>query len=121
MKKSKLWLFTFLGIFLSLVVVGASVAPFLMNAIRDTYIGMQTDVNKRQAQSMARILKNLLESGEPQALVIAKFQTALVGSEIDRGYMCLVDVASGRFLCHPNSKVIGQSVSSMNISFIKAG
>lgn len=120
-KKSNLYLFTFLGIFLSLFLVGASVAPFLMDSIRTAYITMQTDVNKRQAESMARILQNLLGSGESEEAVLQKFQAALAGSEVDRGYLCLIDEGSGKFLCHPNQGVVGQLVSAMNIRFTRVG
>lgn len=119
--KSNLYLFTFLGIFLSLILVGSIAAPFLMRIIRTTYINLQSDVNMRQAQGMTRILGNLLKAGEKKKDVIARFQAALEGTETDRGYLCMVDEKTVNFLCHPNRKVVGMSVKATGIRFTPRG
>ena len=59
-KKSNLYLFTFLGIFFSLVIVGAAIAPFFLKTIRSTYLVMNMEVNQHQAKLVAQILSHVL-------------------------------------------------------------
>ena len=119
--RSNLYLYTFAGIFLSLILVGALAAPFLMRTIRTTYIDLQSDVNMRQAQGMTRILGNLLKAGEKKKDVIARFQAALAGTDTDRGYLCMINEKTVNFLCHPNKNVVGKPVRAFGIRFTPRG
>lgn len=117
MKNSRLYLFTFIGILLSLVLAGALAAPIIMNYVRKTYVTLQIDVNMRQADNMARILRNLLDQGESPEMVIDNLQASVEGSEVDRGYLCMIDKGDGQLLCHPDPGMIGQSIAPMGQTF----
>ena len=110
-ERSKLFVYTFLAVFLSIVVVGAVVVPILFNTLERNYYGVQADVNSRQAKSMARFIRNRLEQGINQETVIREFQAAIVGTELDKGYVCLVDQVSSDYLCHPMTTAVGMSIS----------
>jgi len=121
MKRSRLYLYTFVGILLSMVVVGLFAIPVVMQQVRAAYIAVQTDVNQRQAEGMARVLGNLIAAGQDPATVIQTLQTSVEGSEVDRGYLCMLESADGNLLCHPNPQMVGMGVGPMGMTFSPKG
>ncbi|KTD32007.1 adenylate/guanylate cyclase domain-containing protein [Legionella israelensis] len=117
-KKSNLYIFTFLGIFSSLILVGAILSPLLLDKIRTTYLTLNMDVNQRQAEIIGKILSNLLQEGQDKKKIIAAFQASLARTEMDRGYLCLVNQESGVFLAHPLKKLIGYKVNQLKIDYL---
>ena len=113
-QKSRLFVYTFLAVFLSIVLVGAIVVPILLNSLQQNYFSLQADVNFRQAKSMAQFIINRLEQGTPREEVLEEFQSAISGTQIDKGYVCLVDQNSSDYLCHPMTAAVGMSVSLKN-------
>ncbi|KTD65253.1 adenylate/guanylate cyclase domain-containing protein [Legionella spiritensis] len=111
-KRSNLYLFTFLSIFFTLFIVGAVLSPLFLDKIRSTYLAMNEDVNRRQAKIISDIIASLLERGENQKAIISAVQSSLAHTEMDRGYLCLVDEKSGLFVAHPIKKYIGKKSSS---------
>ncbi|HHF7345527.1 TPA: adenylate/guanylate cyclase domain-containing protein [Legionella feeleii] len=120
-QKSNLYLFTFLGIFFSLFLVGTLLSPLLLNMIRSTYLTMSMDVNRRQAQVVAQMISHLLTDGEPKKNIISALQASLAKTEMDRGYLCLIDENTGVFLAHPIKKFVGQNVHQFNTNFLSLG
>lgn len=117
MKTSRLYLFTFLGIFLSLLLAGVVTAPLLMDYLRQTYVRLQIDVNKRQAAQTARILEDLLARGESPKDVTSWLQASVQGTQLDRGYLCMIDRATVSLLCHPDPNLVGQPLAPMGQQF----
>jgi adenylate cyclase len=112
MKKSRLPIYTFLAVFLSIAIVGVFVVPFLLNTLRHIYLELQADVNYRQARSMAQFIQKQLDDGQPESKVIEDFQASIAGMQFDRGYVCVVDQESINYLCHPMVQVLGTSVAN---------
>jgi adenylate cyclase len=112
MKKSRLPLYTFLAVFLSITIVGAFVVPFLLNTLRHIYLELQADVNYRQAKSMAQFIQKQLDDGRPESEILEDFQASIAGTQFDRGYVCVVDQASTDYLCHPMIQALGTSVAN---------
>lgn len=121
MKRSRLYLYTFGGILLSMVVVGLFAIPVVMQQVRAAYIAVQTDVNQRQAEGMARVLGNLISSGQDPEVVIQTLQTSVEGSEVDRGFLCMIESADGKLLCHPDSQMVGEDVGPLGMTFSPKG
>lgn len=111
MQRSRLFVYTFLAVFVSILLVGIVVVPLLFNTLQLNYYSLQSDVNSRQAKSMAQFISNRLEQGVSEEAVIRQFQAAIVGTELDKGYVCLVDQSTSDYLCHPMAAAIGMSVS----------
>ena len=59
---------------------------------------------------MAQFIRNRLEQGTPKEEVLKEFQAAIAGTQIDKGYVCLVDQISSDYLCHPMTAAVGMSV-----------
>ncbi len=116
-KKSNLYLFTFLGIFFSLVIVGAAIAPFFLKTIRSTYLVMNMEVNQHQAKLVAQILSHVLTAGESESTVVAAFQSSIYTTDINRTYLCLVDDQSKIFLAHPLKQLVGKSAEQYMFNF----
>ena len=116
-KKTSLPVFTFLAVFLAMVLVGVAVFPFLMDALQKHYFELQADINARQARTMAQFVKNRLEQGADKETVLQEFQASIAGTQADRGYVCLVDQESSNYLCHPMTNVLGMSVRMKNAFF----
>ncbi len=117
--KSRLPIYTFLTVFLSMVVAGVVLVPFLMNILLENYYRIQADVNQRQAKSMAQFIQARLEHGTDQQTVLEEFQAAITGSQMDLGYVCIVDQTSADYLSHPMQSALGMSVAVKNAFFDK--
>lgn len=120
-QKSNLYLFTFLGIFFSLFLVGTLLSPLLLNMIRSTYLNMSIDANRRQAQVIAQMISHLLTEGEAKKNIISALQASLAKTEMDRGYLCVIDENTGVFLAHPIKKLVGENVHQFNVNFLLPG
>ena len=88
--------------------------PVILNSLQQNYFSLQADVNFRQAKSMAQFITNRLEQGTAKEEVLKEFQAAIAGTQIDKGYVCLVDQNSSDYLCHPMTAAVGMSVSLKN-------
>ena len=90
------------------------VVPVLLNTLQKNYYELQADVNFRQARSMAQFIRNRLEQGTDKVEVLQEFQAAISGTQVDKGYVCLVDQKSSDYLCHPMTAAVGMSVALKN-------
>ena len=112
MVKSRLPLYTFIAVFVSITLVGLIVVPVLLNILLDNYLRLQSDVNYRQAKSMAQFIQKQLKDGRSPEDIISDFQASIEGTQFDRGYVCVVDQKSTNYLSHPMAMVLGMSVSN---------
>ncbi len=113
-KKSKLPIYTFIAVFAAMVLVGSVVVPLLLDVIQTNYYRIQADINQRQAKSMAQFLTNRLDQGADEATVIEEFQASIAGTEMDLGYVCLVDQGDAQYISHPMATAVGMNVSLKN-------
>ncbi len=114
--KSKLLLFTVLSVLLaSTVVMGISI-PLLLNYVENTYIKVQLEANKNQSTILAKFLEENLKQGADEDMLLDKFQDAIVGSQSERGFVCIIDT-NGKFINHPDASIIGMNIQVMNINY----
>ncbi len=107
MKQSKLYLITFVGVIFSVLLFGYFGVTVALNYMQKKYINIQLDVNKRQAEGMAKILQSRLEQGVSKENVIRDFQTAIEGTHADKGFMCMYGNDSMKLVCHPDKNMVG--------------
>lgn len=112
MVKSRLPLYTFIAVFISITLVGLIVVPVLLNILLDNYLRLQSDVNYRQAKSMAQFIQKQLKDGRKPKDIISDFQASIEGTQFDRGYVCVVDQKSTNYLSHPMAMALGMSVAN---------
>ena len=107
MKRTNLPIFTFIAVFVSILIVGAIIMPYFMETLKKTYLTLQADVNRRQAKYMSQFIKARIDQGVPLDQVAAEIQTGLTGMQFDRGYVCVVDQEDGNYVCHPMAQAVG--------------
>lgn len=103
-------LYTFIAVNTAVFVVGAIIAPSFLGYLQATYYRLQSDVNRRHARAMTQFVTHRLESGASPDQVVREFQAAIEGTQIDRGYVCLIRQPDVRYLCHPDPDALGMSV-----------
>lgn len=114
--KSKLTLLTILSVMLANTLVMFLTFPVLLNYIENTYIQIQLDSNKSQSEVLAKFLDESLKKGINQQDLLEKFQDAIVGSQSEKGFVCIIDT-SGVFINHPDKSIVGQNVKHLNIHY----
>lgn len=117
MKNRKLNTLTFLSISLTIIVLGFIGVNYSVKKIRQKYMKIQVESNHRTANTIAKLFEEKLAKGTAQEELIESFQTAIEGSYIDEGYLCMFDQADGKLLCHPDTNAIGMTMNSENFQF----
>ncbi len=112
MTKIKLYIITFLGVGLTIAGVGYFGMNVALEFMQKKYIELQLDVNKRQAETMAKILEMQLSSGSTEDAVREKFQKAILDSQVDKGFLCMFDKNTAALACHPDEKFVGAKLDS---------
>lgn len=111
-KKLRLYLYTFLGVGLTIFLIGYFGISLSLKYIQNHYIQLQIDVNKRQAERMARFIKSEIRRGVPLDSIRDEFQSSIVGTEYDKGFLCMYDTKKKQLVCHPDEKVLGVSFTN---------
>ncbi len=110
MKKKYLkYLYTFIGVALSVFITGFWGVSFSLRLIQEKYLEIQLNANKRHAESMARILEEEIERGAQIDNVLKRFQTSIQGTSTEEGFLCMFDI-NGINVCHPDSNFIGMNI-----------
>ncbi|MFK7845845.1 MAG: PP2C family protein-serine/threonine phosphatase [Rhodothermales bacterium] len=113
MNRSKVTFFTFLAVFGAIFLIGAVVAPFALQYAEGIYLEVQSEVNERHASAMANFVRNRLKAGVDPEEVIKEFQEATAGTELDNGYVCLINQEGVLYLSHPLPEFTGMPVKPM--------
>lgn len=108
--KKRLYIITFLAVAAVIHIVGFVGMELALKYWQKQYIKIQLDVNKSHAERTALFLTNELKSGLSQEAVIKKFQETLIGTDIEKGYLCMFDQKDAQLLCHPNTKMVGMKI-----------
>lgn len=113
MNRSKVTFFTFLAVFGAIFLIGAALAPFALQYAEEIYLEVQSEVNERHANAMANFVRNRLKAGVDPETVIREFQEATAGTELDNGYVCLINQEGVLYLSHPLPEFMGMPVKPM--------
>ena len=113
-QKSRLPIYTFISVFLAILFVGGVSVPLFLDVMQEKYYKLQAEVNSRQAIAMAQFIQKRLDVGTDNSDLLAEFQAAIRGQEVDRGYVCIIDQKTGQYLSHPMVSSLGMLVSSKN-------
>lgn len=104
------YIFTFLGVGLTIFIVGFIGINLSLRFIEQNYVKIQVDVNQRHAKSMAKLLENEIKMGIPMDTIRARFQKSIEGTEHDKGFLCMFNTNNASLACHPNPKLIGMEM-----------
>ncbi|MBN2892977.1 MAG: SpoIIE family protein phosphatase [Bacteroidales bacterium] len=109
-KKKTLLILTFFGVLISVFIAGFIAMIFALDHFENTYIELQLETSKRQAENMAHYLEYEIESGVPQDVVLERLQNSIMGTDVEKGFLCMFDKTDVHLVCHPNQQMIGMQL-----------
>ncbi len=111
MRKDRLYLSTFLAITFIFLVISSVAVRYFVNFSVDRILETHLEFSKREAQEVASLLSTQLRNGIAKDTVIVTFQESIENTNQTTGFVSMFDW-SGRFICHPDVKVVGQNIST---------
>ena len=117
MKRALLPFYTFAAIFLAIVFVGVVAVPVVLSFVEKQYLELQSDINQRQAEALARFVEFRLAQSIPQEQVLSELNGMLSHADTDRGFSCVISRDTRRFISHPIAAIVGKPVASMGVEF----
>ncbi len=118
MRKDKLYFLTFLSITVIYAVIASVALHYSIKASTQQLLELHLDFSKRETQTMAMLIGHQLSHNREKDSVINQVQQSLQGTDLEMGYVSVFDW-SGKVVCHPDIKKVGQPASS-NKSFVSS-
>lgn len=116
MRKSNLYIFTFLSIFFSFLGVALLLFPVFQKQVRNTYMQLNLEASAEQTHLIGTFINRLQAQGIKQEKIIKTLQEAITDTANNRTYVCLFDDKSMTFLAHPNAGFIGRTLPNLKYS-----
>ena len=108
--KTKLYIITFIGVAAVIIIFGYIGLNLSLGYMQDKYIELQLDVNKRQAENMAKLLEYQLNAGISKDSVRQNLQNAIAGTNSEKGFLCMFDKGEAKLICHPKKEMLGMKL-----------
>lgn len=118
MRKDRLYLLTFLSLSLVFLVISGIAIRYFVNEAAENILDTQLESSKREAKQVAILIGHQLKSGISKEETIKNTQASIENSNLDAGFISVFDW-SGKIVCHPDVKLLGQPISSKK-SFISS-
>ncbi len=118
MRKDRLYLLTFLSLSLVFLVISGIAIRYFVNEAAENILDTQLESSKREAKQVAILIGHQLKSGISKEETIKNIQASIENSNLDAGFISVFDW-SGKIVCHPDVKLLGQPISSKK-SFISS-
>ncbi len=118
MRKDRLYLLTFLSLSLVFLVISGIAIRYFVNEAAENILDTQLESSKREAKQVAILIGHQLKSGISKEETITNTQASIENSNLDAGFISVFDW-SGKIVCHPDVKLLGQPISSKK-SFISS-
>lgn len=118
MRKDKLYLLTFLSLSIIFLIISGVAIRYFVNAAAEKVLETQLEFSKREAKQVALLVGSQLEHGIPKEKTIANTQNSIESSNTNAGFVSVFDW-SGKVVCHPDIKQLGQNISSKK-SFVSS-
>jgi serine phosphatase RsbU (regulator of sigma subunit) len=108
--KTRLYLLTFIFVAIVIIVFGYVGMTLSLDYMQKKYVELQLDINMRQAENMAAFLENQIKNGSSQREVRENLQQALIGTDADKGFLCMFDKYDAELICHPDESMLGMKI-----------
>ncbi|MDT7828640.1 LytTR family transcriptional regulator DNA-binding domain-containing protein [Pricia sp. S334] len=118
MRKDKLYFLTFISVTIIYVVVALIAIRFALRSSSLELVTTQLEIGKKEARSMAILVGHELSGGVVKDSVISHFQASIDHTDQESIFISILDW-SGRIVCHPDVKQVGQKIGS-NESFVSS-
>ncbi|HEY9049797.1 MAG TPA: LytTR family transcriptional regulator, partial [Ohtaekwangia sp.] len=113
MRKDHLYLLTFSGISIIVVIINIVSLSRLIKISTEELLRTELEASKREANEVSRMLEVQLKRGIPTHEIAAGLQRSIENTNTETGFICMYDT-SGVEICNPNPKKIGMKVTSRN-------
>lgn len=118
MRKDKLYFLTFLSITVIYIAIASVALHNLVKASTNELLATHLEFSKKEAKTFATLVSLQLANGIKKDSVINYIQTSLKGTDFEMGFLSMYDW-SGRVVCHPDIKNVGQPASATE-SFVSS-
>jgi len=109
-EKTRLLLLTFFGVLLSVFIAGFVALNFALAHLEQTYIELQLESSKRQAENMVAFIESKITNGVSQDSILTRLQSSILGTDVEKVFLCMFDKNNAHLVCHPNTDMIGMKV-----------
>ena len=116
MSKTKLYIYTLLGISLLVAIIGFGSFKYAYKSAKDHLWNSKMESGERECREIGKLLGQELESGIPSQEVIEHLQRSIVNTDTQSEFLCMYN-KKGVQLCHPNTALIGQKIYPDNSNF----
>lgn len=113
MRKDRLYLFTLAGITLAVVCINIVSINLLIKTSTEQLLKTQLQSSKREAYEISKILETQLSNGISKDEVASGLQRSIENTSMETGFICMYNT-SGIEICNPDTKKIGQKITSKN-------
>ncbi len=111
MRKDKLYFLTFLSVALIYLVVAVVAIAYLLKGTTIELIGSQLEFGKKEAKTFAALVGYNLQNDTQKDTVVVQVQEGLRDTHQNNVFLSIIDW-SGKIICHPEIKKVGQSIGS---------
>ena len=118
MRKDRLYLLTFLSLSSIFLIISSIANSYFVEEAVEEVLTTQLEFSKREAKQMAILIGSQLENGVSTEVTINNVQESIENSNLDAGFVSVFDW-SGKIVCHPDIKQVGQNASSKK-SFVSS-
>lgn len=118
MRKDKLYFLTFLSITIIYAAIASVALHYLVRSSTQQLLESHLSLSKKETRILASLISGQLSSSVSKDSVVNNLQASLKGTELEMGFLSVFDW-SGKVICHPDIKKVGQPASS-NTSFVSS-
>lgn len=118
MRKDKLYFLTFLSVTVAFILLAIIATRYLVKDMTIELISTQMEFGKKETRSLATLIGYHLQDKTEKDSVMTQVQEALNNTEQHQGFISVIDW-SGRIICHPDIKKVGQKIASES-SFVSS-
>ncbi|WP_373518434.1 LytR/AlgR family response regulator transcription factor [Pricia sp.] len=118
MRKDKLYFLTFISVTIIFLIVALIAIRFALKSSAIELVTTALEIGKKEARSMATLVGHELNEGVVKDSVIDHFQTSIRNTDQEQLFISILDW-SGRIVCHPDVKQVGQKMGS-STSFVSS-
>lgn len=118
MRKDKLYFLTFISVTIIYLIVAVIAIRFALKSSAIELVTTELEIGKKEARSMATLVGHELNHGVVKDSVINHLQTSIRNTDQEQLFISILDW-SGRIVCHPDVKQVGQKMGS-STSFVSS-
>ncbi len=110
MRKDKLYLLTLLSITIIFIVMGSIAIHYFVKVSTIQILDTQLEFGKKDAKAMSTLISHQLANNVEKEKLIEDIQNSIENANLKTGFISMFDW-SGKQVCHPDIKLVGQKVS----------